>query len=66
MVQSTLTTVDHCQTSAGDARHDRPQQFDRIGIAPTLVGVGKVLADIPNARGAEQRVDHGVRQHVGV
>src|SRR5262249_42086755 len=34
--------------------------------AIALLAVGKVLADVSQAGGAKQRVDHRVRQHVGV
>jgi hypothetical protein len=43
-----------------------PQQLDRIRVAPALVGVREVLADVPEAGGAQQRVDDGVGQDVGV
>src|SRR5262245_6240450 len=45
---------------------DGAEQLDRVGVAPALVGVGEVLADVAEARRAEQRVDHRVRQDVGV
>src|SRR6202034_4441610 len=38
----------------------------RIGVAIALVAVGKMLADISEAGGAEQCVDHCVGEHVGV
>ena len=42
------------------------EQLDRVGVAPALVGVREVLADVAEPGGAEQRVDHRVGQDVGV
>ena len=42
------------------------QQRHRVGVAPQLVGVGEVLADVAEPGRAEQRVDDRVGQHVGV
>src|SRR5829696_6953343 len=47
-------------------RAHRSQQFDRVGVAPALVGVREVLADVAHAGRAEQRVDHRVGEHVRV
>ncbi len=46
--------------------HDAGEQLHRVGVAPALVAVGEVLADVAETGGPEQRVDHSVRQHVGV
>ena len=62
-VASTLTTRSPRSASSATTA---AQQRERVGAAPALVGVGEVLADVAEARGAEQRVDHGVREHVGV
>ena len=45
---------------------DRPQQVDRVGVAPALVVVGEQGADVAEAAGPEQGVDHGVGEDVGV
>src|ERR1051325_2975558 len=42
------------------------EQGEAVGIAIALVGVREVLADVAESRGAEQRVDQGMRQHVRV
>ena len=42
------------------------QQRHRVGVAPQLVGVGEVLADVAEPGGAEQRVDDRVGEDVGV
>src|SRR5680860_1751813 len=45
---------------------DLLQQRDRVGVAPALIGVGEVQADVAETGGAQERVDHGVGEHVGV
>ena len=47
-------------------REDCLQQLERVGVAVARVGVGKVLADVPQPGGPEQRVDHRVSEHVGI
>ena len=42
------------------------QQAQRVGVLEGRVGVGEVLPDVPQPRGAEQRVGHGVCEHIGV
>src|SRR3954451_5475405 len=51
---------------AGDHADDRAQQVDRVGALPALVVVGEVGPDVAHARSAEQRVDHGVGEDVGI
>ena len=46
-------------------RHRR-QQLHGIGPLPFGIGVGEELADVAAADGAEQRIRHGMRQHIGV
>ena len=46
--------------------HDCAQQLDRVGVAPALVGVREVLADVAEAGRAEQRIDDRVGKDVGV
>ena len=55
----------HAPTVLGSDRH-LLQEIDRVGIAPALVGVGKVLAAVAEAGSAQQRVDGGVREDVGI
>ncbi len=62
-VQSTLTTRRPCSATLATTRRE---QLHRVGVAPALVGVGEVLADVSEAGGAEQRVDHRVGEHVRV
>ena len=42
------------------------QQFERVGPFVARVAVREMLADIAEGGRAEQRVGHGVQQHVGV
>ena len=42
------------------------QQLHGIGALAFGIGVGKELADVAAADGAEQRIGHGMRQHIGV
>ena len=49
-----------------EERADLGQQLHRVGVAPALVRVREVLADVAEAGGAEQRVDDRVGQDVGV
>ena len=58
--------VDQLQTMRQNTREHRLEQLDRIGVAIALVAVGEVLADVAEARGTQQRVDHRVGKHVGV
>ena len=51
---------------ARDRADHGAQQVDRVGVAPGLVVVGEERADVALAGGAEQGVDHGVGEHVGV
>ena len=53
-------------TGAGDHPDHGAQQVDRVGVAPALVVVGEERADVADAGGAEQRVDHGVGEDVSV
>ena len=62
-VASTWSTA---QPSAVDVLQHGPQQRHRVGVAPQLVGVGEVLADVAQPGRAEQRVDDRVGEHVGV
>ena len=50
----------------GDALDDVAQQRHRVGVAPQLVGVGEVLADVAEPGRAEQGVDDRVGEDVGV
>ena len=45
---------------------DLGQQLDRVGVAPALVAVGVVLADVAQAGRAQQGVDDGVGEGVRV
>ncbi len=62
--------ADQRRVDVDDPPRDRAdrgaQQVDRVGVAPALVVVGKEGADVAAAGGAEQGVDHGVGEHVGV
>ena len=60
--------VDVADGQAGrrERRDDVAQQPERVGVLPLRLGVGEVRADVAQACGAEQRVDHRVREHVGV
>ena len=51
---------------AGHPADDDPQQVDRVRVAPLLLVVREELAEIAEAAGAEQRVDHRVGEDVGV
>ena len=42
------------------------QQLHGIGPLPFGIGVGEELADIATADGSEQRIGHGMREHIGV
>ena len=42
------------------------EQPHRIGVLPACVGVGKARAEVPERRGAEQRVGDRMRKHVAV
>src|ERR1044071_9044414 len=62
--------ADQRRVDVGDRAADRadsgPQQVDRVGVAPLLVVVRKQRADVAAAGSAEDRVDHGVGEYVGV
>ena len=58
--------VDDAEPRVGDERDNLREQRHRVGVAPALVGVGKVLTDIAEPRRAEQRVGDGVREDVRV
>jgi len=47
-------------------RRDAPDEVERVGVPPRLLGVGKVLADVAQAGRPQQRVDDGVGEDVGV
>jgi hypothetical protein len=42
------------------------QQLDRVGTLETLVGVGKVAANVAQARAAEQRIGDRMEQGIGI
>ena len=63
IVASTLTIAKPASRTAG--AHSR-EQLHRIGILPARVGIGKARAEIPERRGAEQRIGERVREHVAV
>ena len=44
-----------------DAVHHRPQQAAGVGAAPALIVIRKVVADVAQRQGAEQRVGQGRR-----
>ena len=44
----------------------RAQQLHRVGVLPLRIGVGKQLADVARAGGAEDGVGERVRDGVGV
>src|SRR3954452_7507797 len=58
--------VHHAQILVGHDAARQPEQVDRVGVAPALVGVGEVQADVAQPGRAEQRVDDRVREHVRV
>ena len=66
MTTRAVDVDDRRSRASREHRDDLAQQLDRVGVAPALVGVGEVLADVAEAGGAEQRVDHRVGEHVGV
>ena len=49
-----------------EERAHLPEEVEAAGVAVLLVGVGEVLADVAEASGAQQRVDRGVGEDVGV
>ena len=51
---------------AGHAADHDPQEVDRVRIAPLLLVVREELPEIAEAAGAEQRIDHGVGEDVGI
>jgi len=42
------------------------EQLDRVGILPARIVTGKHAPDVTQARGAEDRIRHGVGDGVGV
>ena len=44
----------------------RSDELAAVGAAPARVAVGKVLADVPQARGSEQGIDQRMQEHVAV
>ena len=60
------STWETAQPAPGYLGEHRAQQVHGVGVAPPLVGVGEVLADVAEAGRAEQRVDDRVGQDVGV
>ena len=63
---SQITVASTLTTAPGERADHDAQQVDRVGVAPVLLVVGEELADVAEAAGAEQRVDHRVGEHVGV
>ena len=63
---SQITVASTLTTGAGEHPEDGPQQVDRVGVAPALVVGREVRAEVAEPGRAEQRVDHGVGDHVGV
>ena len=58
--------VDDLPARRRDARHDVAQQRHAGGALVGRVGVGEQGADVAQAGGTQDGVDHGVRRHVGV
>ena len=54
------------EAAAADQLVRGAQQLHRIGVLPLGIAVGKQLADVARARGAEDGVGEGVRHGVGV
>src|SRR6185437_13666299 len=62
--------ADQGRVDVDDATGDRAdrgaQEIDRVGVAPALLLRREERADVTAPRGAEDRVDHRVGEHVGV
>ena len=58
--------VDDLQLQRGELLRHVAQQLAAVDALELGIGVGKVLADVAEAGGAEQRVADRVQQHVGV
>ena len=58
--------VDYSPTTFQNALQHGIQELRRIGILPFVAGARKPLANIALTCRAQQCVDHGVQQHVGI
>jgi hypothetical protein len=54
------------ETTLADEIMRRPEQLHGVRVLPPRVGVGKELADVAGAGGAEDRIGEGVRHRVGI
>ena len=58
--------VDDLQALGEDVLDNAGEHLHGVGIAPALIRVREALADVAQPCSAQQRVDHRVREHVGV
>ena len=58
--------IDQAEARVSDALVGLPKHFGGVAIAVGLIRIRVKLADVRQARGAQQGVSHGVQQGVGV
>lgn len=59
-------SVAYNQTPRGKHPHHRRNKPAAVCATPLRVGIGKVLTDVAQARGTQQRITQGVQQHVAI